>query len=76
MVCPHCGNLRSVCSDPDVPWYPQRSVCYATAARELTGRRVRERYKSKPGTEVLHPTDGVSIWMAQDDLGTADDFFA
>lgn len=32
--CPKCNRPRSVCSDPEVDWYPQRTVCYADMARQ------------------------------------------
>lgn len=73
-VCPDCGNLRSVCSDPNVPLYPQRRMCYATAVRDLTVRRVRARHKGEPGTEELHALDGMSVWVSTADLTPTDDF--
>lgn len=74
LVCPSCGNLRTVCTDPEVAWYPQRTVCYATAARDVTVRKLAKRYeKSPPGTE-MHATDGVSVWVSTEDLTPEDDF--
>ena len=67
-ICPRCGNLRSVCSDPERPVYPQRTMCYLTAVRDLTMRRVAARYAQEPGTRELHPTDGMSLWASPDDL--------
>ncbi|MFT3871064.1 MAG: hypothetical protein QM714_00225 [Nocardioides sp.] len=72
-ICPRCGNLRSVCSNPDVPWYPQRSMCYATGARELTLRRLHKKHKD-PGTDAMAPTDGMTVWMSRDDLSPDDEF--
>jgi len=73
LVCPSCGELRSVCSDPDVPNYPQRSMCYISAAEAVTWRRVREKHKDRKPTDPS-PIDGMSIWMARDDLTPDDNF--
>lgn len=72
-ICTSCGNLRSVCSDPNVPLYPQRAVCYATAVKELTVRRLRKKYPKDPGDE-LHDLDGVGVWVSPHDLSPEDDF--
>lgn len=72
-ICPSCGNPRSVCSDPNVPLYPQRSVCYVTAIKELAARQLRKKYPKEPGPE-LHPLDGISIWASPHDLTPDDDF--
>jgi hypothetical protein len=75
LVCPSCGNLRSVCSRPDSLWYPQRSMCYATAAKTLAWRQMREKHKNnEPDAASLHPTDGLEVWVADADL-TPDDTF-
>lgn len=75
-VCPSCGNLRSVCSDPATDWYPQRSTCYATAAREVTLRRLQKKHAKQPLHESmdLHPLDGLHVWVATEDLTPDDDF--
>ena len=73
-ICPSCGNLKSVCSDPDRPFYPQRSMCYATAVRELTSRRLRAKHKGEPGTQDLHPLDGMGLWASPEDHTPDDDF--
>jgi hypothetical protein len=74
LVCPSCGNLRSLCSDPNVPWYPQRSTCYATASLEVVRRRLRKKHeKDEPGSK-LHPLDGMGVWVSQFDLTPDDDF--
>ena len=74
LVCPSCGNLRSVCEDPEIGWYPQRSVCYYTAAQEVTQRRLREKHKdNEPGT-APHPLDGMRVWLSEHDLTPEDDF--
>ena len=75
-ICPACGNLRSICSDEERSWFPQRSMCYATAARELTERRVAKRYghPDEKATSGLHPVDGMNVWAAADDLTPDDNF--
>lgn len=73
-VCPSCGNLRSVCSNPEQAFYPQRRMCYSTAVQELTGRRLRARHKKEPGIDDLHPLDGLAVWVATEDLTPDDDF--
>lgn len=75
LVCPSCGNLRSVCSVEGGDWYPQQTTCYATAVRELVVRKVHKKYSSEPGTSGLHPLDGVSIAVSEVDLDPDDDFF-
>lgn len=72
LVCPSCGNLRSVCSDPEVAWFPQRTVCNATAAREIVQRRLRMGHDAAGWGP--HPTDGVGVWVSQYDLSPDDDF--
>lgn len=74
MVCPSCGNLRSVCSAPDAQWYPQRTECYATAARELAVRRLRKKHPGEPGPDAVHTLDGLSLWVSEHDLSPEDDF--
>lgn len=75
VVCPSCGNLREVCSDPNRNWYPQKVTCYASADRELTMRRLQAKYKAEPGTRSLHPFDGVSVWMSEHDFQPDETFF-
>lgn len=75
-VCRHCGNLRSVCSDPGRALYPQRDYCYVTAVRELTWRQVEKRYGPPKGTDGLHETDGMLLWVSEHDLSPDDDFNA
>lgn len=72
-VCTDCGNLRSVCSDPEVAFYPQRRMCYATAARDIATRRLTAKHGHPEGTEA-HPTDGMRVWMSPEDLTPDDDF--
>lgn len=74
-VCPSCGNLREVCSDPERVWYPQPSRCYATGTRQLTLRRLQRKYeKNQPTADRMHPLDSLSVWASQDDLTPDDNF--
>lgn len=76
LVCERCGNLRSVCSDPEVPWYPQRAVCYATAAAEQTWRRTHQMFESpKHDDPTPHVMDGSDWWASTHDLTPEDNFF-
>ncbi len=74
LVCSQCGNLRSVCANPEVGLYPQRSMCYFTAAEAVTWRRIHAKHEdNKPG-KAPHPLDGMSVWMSDQDLTPEDDF--
>lgn len=75
-ICHDCGNLRSVCSDEALSdkWYPQRTVCYASAAKEAAWRAVGAHHKPKPDDHGSHVTDGWGIWTSQFDLTPDDDF--
>lgn len=74
-VCPSCGNLRAVCSDPGVGWYPQRDMCYASAAREGVLRQLQRKHaEDKPNKDGLLPTDGMGVWVSTEDLTPGDDF--
>lgn len=80
--CPQCGGDREVCGDPDVSWYPQRSVCYATMANQAANARYDAEHDDMPyhdGTfknwgpkrSALFPferREGVVIWVAPDDI--------
>lgn len=72
-ICPSCGNLVSVCSDPDRPFYPQRRMCYSTAARAIAVRRLQEKHGHAEGTEA-HPLDGMNVYASPEDLTPDDDF--
>jgi hypothetical protein len=73
-VCRECGNLKSVCSVPSA-WYPQRAVCFATAAREQTMRQVYAKHGTPdPKHSGEHFMDGTAVWMSAHDL-TPDDTF-
>lgn len=75
LICPKCGNERSVCSDPTRPWYPQRSICYASAVSEQANWLFHEKNPSKrtPDKPGL-VTDGTHVWAATEDLTPEDDF--
>jgi hypothetical protein len=75
-VCERCGNLRSVCSDPNVTWYPQRAVCHATAVAEQMYRRTAKLFKHpNHDDDSAHVTDGMQWWTSVHDLTQEDDFF-
>lgn len=72
-VCPHCGNLRVLCSDPNgvdgKGFYPQLEECWVSAARERAQRKFDELHKGKkPDFAGYLPGDGVSIWASPFDL--------
>lgn len=75
LVCPSCGHLRSVCSDPAGDWFAQRSTCYASAAEAVTWRRVNEKHKAGEKGTKPHVLDGVSVWVSDQDLTPDDKFF-
>lgn len=75
LICPRCGNLSSLCSDPNVDWHPQETVCWATATREWGIRRLQAKHKDfKPdatdarGEPLMSPLDGVALWVTDVDL--------
>lgn len=75
-VCDRCGNLRSVCSDPSIVVYPQRSMCYITAAVDQTQRRTNQRFGHPDhDNPAPHATDGLRWSAALYDLTPEDDFF-
>ena len=70
LVCSKCGNLRSVCSDPERDWHPQTSVCWPTATVEWGVRRLNDKHGQPDSDSTeLHPLDGVSVWASPEDLG-------
>lgn len=71
-----CGNLRSVCSDPDVDWHPRTSVCYATAAIEWGRRRLDEKWANKKAEDGATPLDGVGIYATEQAPDPSADEFA
>lgn len=74
-VCPQCGNLRAVCEDPNTGWYPQRSVCYSSAAAEVANRKWHKKNENaKPDPAGYLPTDGTVVWASAEDLTPDDNF--
>lgn len=74
LICPKCGNPREICSDPNRPWYPQRSTCYAKAAEEVAERVWRGKQEGKSVALDMKPTDGTHVWVSEFDLTPDDDF--
>lgn len=72
LVCPECGNLRSVCSDPNLPWYPQRIVCHNRAQVDVVMRRL-VRGTDEPGWGP-HALDGVRVYASEVDVNPDDKF--
>lgn len=70
-ICPDCGNLRNVCSDPKRDWYAQRTMCYATAAREQLVRTLQKQHGDPDGGKP-HPLDGLTSWVSDQDLNPDD----
>lgn len=75
LVCPRCGNLTSVCSDPDVDWHPQETVCWASATRDWGLRRLQAQHKDfdydatdERGELLMSPLDGMAVWVSDVDL--------
>lgn len=73
-VCPKCGNLRAICSDPDRVWYPQRHTCYAAADLEANYRRWEARHKDAVPINWRLPSDGTTLWVSVDNLTPEDNF--
>jgi len=74
-VCPRCGNLRAVCSDPDTDWFPQLSRCWASASVDVVSRKWHRKHeKSSPDSAGYLPTDGGMPWVSTEDLTPDDDF--
>lgn len=69
LICPQCGNLRSVCSNPDIDWHPQESYCYSTAAVQWRWRKLHEEYPAEAKVATgEHPLDGLNVWASDLDL--------
>lgn len=65
LICPRCGNLRSICSDPNIDWHPHESVCWPSATAEWGMRRLRKKHPDeKEVGGALHPLDGVRVFAA------------
>lgn len=75
LVCQSCGGLKSVCSTSGLELYPQRDECMVAATRALVWRRLHKKYKQEPGTEEMHPLDGLGVWFSEVNLDPEDDFF-
>lgn len=74
-LCPSCGRLRSLCENPDVDWYPQMHVCWASAAQSVASRRWHKKHEdAKPDAAGYLPTDGGFVWVSTEDLTPDDDF--
>lgn len=75
LICPKCGNPREVCSDPDVDWYPQRSVCYASITQDVAERRWKAKRAGKSiDAEGINEESGTAVWVSTLDLSPDDDF--
>ncbi len=74
LVCSSCGSLKSVCSNPEQGWYPQRDFCSNAASHEVTMRRLRHKHKDNEPGKAPHPLDGVTVWMSTQDLTPDDNF--
>lgn len=75
LVCSRCGNLRSECSNPNTPYHPQESVCWASAAQEWGIRRLQDQHKGfdyeardSRGELVMSPLEGVTVWVSDIDF--------
>lgn len=87
-VCPTHGGAREDCADPERPWFPQRTVCYAAMERAAAEWKYAELHKVEPYHDGSfrrwsrertdsHPYgahDGVTIWVADVDLAPHDHF--
>lgn len=87
-TCPKCQRPRELCTDPDSTWYPQRSICYATREREAAEAKYAALHEKRPyhdGTyeswaekrtddHPYHYSDGVTIWVAEQDVNPDDKF--
>lgn len=51
--CPKCGAPRSMCSDPETVWYPQRRVC-RSAMETAAAQRLYDQIHSEETGRVFH----------------------
>lgn len=70
LICPRCGNLKSVCSNPDIDWHPQEDYCYAVAAVQWRWRKLHEEYPAELKIDGAHALDGINVWASDLDLET------
>ena len=78
-ICPMCGNLRAICSNPEglhgEGFYPQRYECLVKAAEDRSSRIFKKLHeKDVPDADGFLPTDGIRIHVSLDDLTPDDDF--
>lgn len=87
-VCDDCGHPIEMCSDPERDWYPQRTVCWATANQLAATRRYELLHEQLPYHDGTFDNwskhysadtpyrfdDGVTIWVAPIDYGSGGDF--
>lgn len=70
LVC-RCGNLRSVCSNPDIDWHPYENVCWATAAADWKVRQLRaEHTRDKRDDTEPWPLDGLTVGVSDVDVAS------
>ena len=72
-ICPQCGNLRVICSDPEglygEGFYPQLAKCWVSASRQMVVRRFDEKHKDARPDEVGYlPRDGALVWASTENL--------
>lgn len=80
-ICPHCGNLRVICSNPEgidgSGVYPQLDYCWITAAVDKSTRRFHKLHaKAEPDAAGYLPTDGALISASLTNDSPDDDFLA
>jgi len=73
--CPDCGRPTEICADATRDWFPQKTVCWASAARSVAIRRWQARTENaSPDAAGYLPDDGVTISVSQIDLTPDEDF--
>ena len=66
-----------MCADRDRDYFPQRTICWATAARRVAQRRWEKRIDgARPDAAGYLPDDGVTIWVSPHDISPDDDFLS
>jgi hypothetical protein len=86
-ICSKCGRPLSICSDPEVQWFPQRTICYAEMAtaqvrwqwEQLHGDQFHDGSfeawsKSRSAAFPFAADDGTSLWVSTENLTPDDDF--